>query len=223
MPHKGENEGRLSITPRPLIGENCFRRQKDCLHPPPLQSLQSQRQYLQIGTQNLLSICHRAQFPFFTAVADIVNTLSPDPLTIAKRDNEILIMKFNRFQQAYYSEPFLYDNKAKYFLSFRNVGPRYSRLCSRTISNDQEHKKLKQKYQLNGIFHPLDILDYEIYTANISDNDAQRFLYMIHDVRSLLLNVTRTLNRQDNRIASSSINQSFSLPSQSSDINTLCL
>lgn len=89
------------------------------------------------------------------------------------------------------------------------------------MNKGQQHEDAVLKdtqYQLTGILRPLDILGYEIYTANIPDGDAQRFLHMIHDVRSLLLNVTRTLNHHRNNIAMRSINQSFSLPSQSSDI-----
>ncbi|KAI8326685.1 hypothetical protein EDC96DRAFT_581448 [Choanephora cucurbitarum] len=73
------------------------------------------------------------------------------------------------------------------------------------------------QYLLTGVLRPLDILGYEIYSANIADTDAQRFLQMIHDVRSLLLNVSYTLNHHRNNIALRSFDQSFALPSQSSD------
>ncbi|KAI8326725.1 hypothetical protein EDC96DRAFT_453862 [Choanephora cucurbitarum] len=87
------------------------------------------------------------------------------------------------------------------------------------MNKGQQHEVIVLKeaqYLLTGVLRPLDILGYEIYSANIADTDAQRFLHMIHDVRSLL-NVSYTLNHHRNNIALRSFNQSFALPSQSSD------
>ncbi|KAI8356751.1 hypothetical protein EDC96DRAFT_597206 [Choanephora cucurbitarum] len=88
------------------------------------------------------------------------------------------------------------------------------------MNKGQQHEDIvlrEAQYLLTGVLRPLDILGYEIYSVNIADNDAQRFLQMIHDVRSLLLNVSYTLNHHRNNIALRSFNQSFALPSQSSD------
>ncbi|OBZ88692.1 hypothetical protein A0J61_03257 [Choanephora cucurbitarum] len=67
------------------------------------------------------------------------------------------------------------------------------------MNKGQQHEDTvleEARYLLTGVLRPLDILGYEICSANIADTDAQQFLQMIHDVRSLLLNISYTLNYQ---------------------------
>jgi hypothetical protein len=82
------------------------------------------------------------------------------------------------------------------------------------MNKGQQHEDATLKdlqYLTSGVFRPLDILGFEIFQAEISDTDAQRFLKMLSDVRALLINVCSTITMQRNQIAMRSINQSFSL------------
>lgn len=77
----------------------------------------------------------------------------------------------------------------------------------------REDSNLKDlQYLLSGALRPLDILGHEIFQSPIPDNEAQRFLHMLGDVRSLLINVCSTINTQRNHIALRSVNQNFSAP-----------
>ncbi|KAI8053628.1 hypothetical protein BDF21DRAFT_431595, partial [Thamnidium elegans] len=55
----------------------------------------------------------------------------------------------------------------------------------------------KLHYLVSGVFRPLDVLGLEISKDDNQDN-AQRYLYMLADCRSLLLNVATQINELRN-------------------------
>lgn len=61
---------------------------------------------------------------------------------------------------------------------------------------------------LSGVVHPLDVLGLEI-SEDVNNENVQRYLYMLADCRSLLLNVSSQINEMRNTIAFQAINPSF--------------
>jgi hypothetical protein len=72
---------------------------------------------------------------------------------------------------------------------------------------DMSLKRLQ--YLLSGVFRPLDVLGLEI-SQDIHNDNVQRYLHMLKDCRSLLLNVSAQINDMRNNIAFQAINPSFS-------------
>jgi hypothetical protein len=80
----------------------------------------------------------------------------------------------------------------------------------------QEMSLKRLQYMVPGVFRPLDVLGLEIIN-HVNNQNAQRYLYMLADCRSLLLNVSSQINEMRNNIAFQVSNPSFtSTPSASS-------
>jgi hypothetical protein len=67
---------------------------------------------------------------------------------------------------------------------------------------------------LSGVFRPLDVLGLEI-SKEVDNANVQRYLHMLRDCRSLLLNVSAQVNELRNTIAFQAINPHFTSASSS--------
>ncbi|KAI8351498.1 hypothetical protein EDC96DRAFT_467139, partial [Choanephora cucurbitarum] len=81
-------------------------------------------------------------------------------------------------------------------------------------SQTKEDVTLKHmQYLLSGTFRPLDILASEICTTDLPNDHSQRFIEIINDIRSLMLNVNASISSSRKDIAFRAINPSFRAPS----------
>ncbi|KAG2234670.1 hypothetical protein INT48_005822 [Thamnidium elegans] len=84
-------------------------------------------------------------------------------------------------------------------------------MASRKMNKYQTKQDMSLKrlqYMLSGVFRPLDVLGLEISRDATNDN-VQRYLLMLKDCRTLLLNVSAQINDMRNNIAFQAINPSF--------------
>ena len=81
-------------------------------------------------------------------------------------------------------------------------------------SQAKEDATLKHiQYLLSGAFRPLDILASEICTNEIHNDQSQRFIEIIKDLRSLMLNVNASISSSRTDIAFRAVNPNFRAPS----------
>jgi hypothetical protein len=72
---------------------------------------------------------------------------------------------------------------------------------------DMLFKRLQ--YMLSGVFRPLDVDGLKL-SQDVNSDNTQRYLHMLKDCRSLLLNISAQINDMRNNIAFQAINPSFS-------------
>ncbi|OBZ81365.1 hypothetical protein A0J61_10586 [Choanephora cucurbitarum] len=74
----------------------------------------------------------------------------------------------------------------------------------------QEDTTLRNlQYLISGVFRPLDILGSEICTTNLPMEETQRFITILADVRTLLLNVNSTISSSRLDINFRAVNPTF--------------
>ncbi|OBZ81560.1 hypothetical protein A0J61_10390 [Choanephora cucurbitarum] len=69
------------------------------------------------------------------------------------------------------------------------------------------------QYLLSGTFRPLDILASEVCITDLPNDHPQRFIEIINDIRSLMLNINASISSSRTDIAFRDINPSFRAPS----------
>ncbi|KAI8368775.1 hypothetical protein BD560DRAFT_470271, partial [Blakeslea trispora] len=75
--------------------------------------------------------------------------------------------------------------------------------------NKQDMSLKRLQYLLSGALRPLDILGLEI-SQDVENDNTQRYLYMLHDCRQLLLNLSSQMNDMRINLAYQAINPTFS-------------
>ncbi|KAI8077627.1 hypothetical protein BDF21DRAFT_464080 [Thamnidium elegans] len=94
-------------------------------------------------------------------------------------------------------------------------------MASRKMNKYQTKQGMSLKrlqYMLSGVFRPLDVLGLEISQDATNDN-VQRYLLMLKDCRTLLLNVSAQINDMRNNIAFQAINPSFTSTNSANNHN----
>ena len=82
----------------------------------------------------------------------------------------------------------------------------YGRMNESQRSHDASLKSIQ--YLLSAVFRPLDLLGHQLLNAQ-ETNDIQHSLKTLHDARTLLLNVSNSVNTYRNGIAVKAVNKSF--------------
>ncbi|KAG2203119.1 hypothetical protein INT47_004926 [Mucor saturninus] len=80
------------------------------------------------------------------------------------------------------------------------------------FQSKQDMSLKRLQYLISGVFRPMDVLGLEI-SKETDNQNVQRYLYMLRDCRSLLLNVSAQINEMRNTLAIQAINPTFSSPS----------
>ncbi|KAI8047979.1 uncharacterized protein B0P05DRAFT_345648 [Gilbertella persicaria] len=174
---------------------------------PPIQQLQQQQMEEEQLVSQLHSLNIRPDYtwqplPFLSEVMNFNQSLfTTNPLTDDKR--KAIIEQYPGMKDMDYQPP---DTVP---LAARNMKQHLTK-------QDRSLKRLQ--YLASATFRPLGVLALEISTDNTNPN-VQRYLRMLHDCRSLLLNLTSEMTEMRKTIAFQAINPRFSSTSQSSQHN----
>ncbi|KAI7895717.1 uncharacterized protein EV154DRAFT_494695 [Mucor mucedo] len=139
---------------------------------------------------------------FLTEVLALDSPLFPTTM-LTDDERRKLIDQYPNIEQLQYQPPDTIPSAARKMNKYQS-------------KQDMSLKRLQ--YLLSGVFRPLDVLGLEV-SQDTNNENIQRYLHMLKDCRSLLLNVSAQINDMRNNIAFQSINPSFSSSASPSKTN----
>ncbi|KAI7873163.1 uncharacterized protein EV154DRAFT_431167, partial [Mucor mucedo] len=142
--------------------------------------------------------------PLLTEKLSLDSSLFPDT-TMRDEERRLLIDKYPGIETVQYQPPESIPSAAR-------------RMNKYQAKQDMSLKRLQ--YLISGVFRPLDVLGLEL-SLETQNQNVQRYLEMLSDCRSLLLNVSANVNDLRNKIAFQAINPSFTTTNASSTNYTM--